>query len=151
MKTISASTCVVSGLLLLALTGPARAQTLGVRAGASGDPDQFFVGLHTELGPAADRLWFRPNLEIGVGHEVTTTAVNFEFAYKLDVASRDWQPYIGGGPALNISRRRGNTDAGGGFNVLVGIEHAQGLFAEFKAGFADSPGVKVTVGYVFSR
>jgi hypothetical protein len=38
---------------------------------------------------------------------------------------------------------------GGGFNILVGLEHKKGLFTEFKVGFADSPDIKFAVGYVF--
>lgn len=122
-----------------------------MRAGISGQPDQFYAGIHDELGPVADRLWFRPNLEVGVGDHVTTTAVNFEFAYKVDIGRREWQPYVGGGPALNLYRSHGDTDAESGFNVLLGVQHARGFFAEFKAGFADSPDVKFGVGYVFRR
>jgi hypothetical protein len=140
-----------SAVVGLAAAAPAAAQDVGLRAGVSADPDQFYVGIHTELGPTAERLYFRPNLELGVGDEVTTTAVNFEFTYKLDIGRRDWRPYLGGGPALNLYRAHGDTDAEGGFNILIGIEHAGGLFAEFKAGFADSPDVKFGVGYIFRR
>lgn len=133
------------------MASPAAAQGIGVRAGVSSDPDQFYFGVHTELGPVADRLWFRPNLELGVGDDLTTTAANFEFAYKLDVGRGVWQPYVGGGPALNLYRHRGNTDAEPGFNILFGIQHTRGFFAELKAGLADSPDVKFGVGYVFPR
>jgi hypothetical protein len=151
MKTISASTCVISVLIGLLLASPAAAQGVGVRAGASGDPDQFYAGVHVEAGPAVDRLWFRPNLELGIGDDITTTALNFEFAYKLDVRRSAWHPYLGGGPALNLYRFHGNTDAQGGFNILLGLQHARGFFTEFKVGFADSPSVKFGVGYVFPR
>ena len=151
MRTLSTSLCVLSVLLAPALARPAAAQGLGVRAGISSNPDQFYVGLHDELGPVTDRLWFRPNLELGVGDGVTTTAVNFEFSYKFDAVSREWRPYVGGGPALNLYRAGGNTEARSGFNVLLGIQHVRGFFAEFKAGFADSPDVKFGVGYVLSR
>ncbi len=151
MKTLSTSLCVLSVLLVPALARPASAQSLGVRAGISSSPDQFYVGVHDELGPVATRLWFRPNLELGVGDGVTTTAVNFEFVYKFDAVSHEWRPYAGGGPALNLYRAGGDTSARSGFNVLLGIQHAGGFFTEFKAGFADSPEVKFGVGYVFAR
>ena len=60
---------------------PAAAQGLGVRAGASVDPDQFYFGGHLDTGPIADRLHFRPNVEIGLGDDVTLVAFNIEFAY----------------------------------------------------------------------
>jgi hypothetical protein len=151
MKTISASTCVLSVVFGLFLTVPAAAQTIGVRAGVSGDPDQFYAGIHAELGPVADQLWFRPNLEVGVGDSVTTTAVNFEFAYRLHLRRSEWQPYVGGGPALVLYRAHGDTNAQGGFNILLGIQHERGFFTELKVGFADSPSVKFGVGYEFPR
>ena len=60
---------------------PAAAQDVGVRAGVSADPDQFYFGGHFETAPLVDRLHFRPNVEIGVGDNVTLVAVNVEFAY----------------------------------------------------------------------
>ncbi len=151
MRTLSAWTCVLSVAIGLSLAAPVAAQTVGVRAGVSGDPDQFYAGLHTELGPVADNLWFRPNLELGVGDNVTTTALNFEFAYKLDLRRSVWQPYVGAGPALNLYRAHGDTNAQGGFNILLGVQHQRGFFTELKVGFADSPSVKFGVGYVFQQ
>ena len=49
----------------------ARAQGPGVRAGVSVDPDQFYFGGHYETGELIDRLYLRPNLEVGVGDDVT--------------------------------------------------------------------------------
>ena len=40
-------------------------------------------------------------------------------------------------------------DAGGGFNLLFGVEHESGLFVEAKAGFVDSPDFKLGVGHAF--
>jgi hypothetical protein len=50
---------------------------------------------------------------------------------------------------LNVIRFEGNTNSEGGFNLLIGVQHNSGLFAELKAGLADSPNVKVGVGYAF--
>jgi hypothetical protein len=52
----------------------------------------------------------------------------------------------GGGPALTIIKTGRATDAEPGFNVLVGVAHEDGLFAEFKVGPLDSPRVKFGVG-----
>jgi hypothetical protein len=125
---------------------PAAAQEVGLRAGVSADPDQFYFGGHLETAPLIDRLHFRPNVEIGVGDNVTLVAFNVEFAYHLSTG-RNWFPYVGGGPALNFIRFRGNTNSEGGFNLLLGVQHNSGLFAEVKAGLADSPNLKVGVGY----
>ncbi len=125
----------------------------GVRAGVSADPDQFHFGAHYDTGPLFDRLSFRPNLELGLGDDVTTVAANFEFVYWIPVKSRAWGVYAGGGPALIIYRYDNNhgdeTDTQPGFNLLIGLAHARGLFAEAKLGLIDSPEAKFTVGYTW--
>ncbi len=127
----------------------------GVRAGAGVDPDQFHFGAHIVSEPLLTNLTFRPNLEIGVGSDLTSVAANFEFAYRIPIKKRDVGIYLGAGPALNVYRfgssneRRRGTDTGGGFNVLVGLEHQGGLMGEIKVGMIDSPEFKFTVGYTF--
>ena len=145
----------ITAALLVLAAAPAEAQwTAGVRAGASADPDQFFFGAHMESRPIVDRLTFRPNAEIGVGDDVTTVALNVEFAYWL-TRDEPWSVYFGAGPAINIysfdNHGPGDDDGdvGGGFNILVGAQHRRGLFTELKVGVIDSPNLKVTVGYVF--
>jgi hypothetical protein len=135
----------------LLVSSPALAQSVGVRAGASVDPDQFFFGGHYETRPLADHVTFRPNLEFGVGNGLDLIALNFELAYKFP-SSKPWLVYAGAGPALNIFRVETGPDrvnSEGGFNLLVGIEHRQGLFGEIKAGAMDSPNFKITIGYTF--
>jgi hypothetical protein len=93
-----------------------------------------------------------------VGDDVTTIAFNVEFAYWL-TTDEPWNVYFGAGPAVNIfsfddDDRPGrgdddDSDVGGGFNILVGAQHRQGLFTELKVGMIDSPNLKFTVGYVF--
>jgi len=126
----------------------AAAQTPGIRVGVSGEPDQFYFGGHVETAPLADRLRFRPNIEIGVGDRATLVAFNFEFAYSFP-SRRPWSLYVGAGPALNIVNSRRDTQAEGGFNILIGGAHRGGLFGEIKVGALDSPEVKVGIGYVF--
>ena len=125
---------------------PAAAQEIGVRAGASANPDQFYFGAHGETPALIDKLHFRPNVEIGVGNNITLVAFNIEFAYHIPTGP-NWYTYAGAGPALNMIRFRGNTNSEGGFNLLLGVQHTSGLFAEIKAGLADSPDFKVGVGY----
>lgn len=137
----------VAGLMFMAT--PAYAQTFGVRAGASADPDQFFFGGHYETRPLMKNLTFRPNVEIGVGDNVTLVAFNIEFAYWIDLDNKPWKLYLGGGPAANLYDRDDSTDLEGGFNLMVGAQHRGGLFVEFKVGLIDSPDVKFAVGYVF--
>jgi len=127
----------------------------GLRAGASLDPDQFYLGGHVEMGPLIERLWFRPNLEVGIGSNRTLVAFNGEFAYWIPLDRNEWSVYVGAGPALNLIRLdedqfgdRG-TEAEGGFNILLGLGHNDGLFTELKVGALRSPEVKFGVGYTF--
>jgi hypothetical protein len=144
---------ILTAMICLA-SGSAMAQTgFGLRAGVTADPNQFHFGGHFVSDALAGNLNFRPNIEIGVGRDVTTIVANFEFAYRIPVPKKEVSAYLGAGPALVVSRfgksPRSSTHTGGGFNVLIGLEHKKGLFGEVKAGVIDSPEFKFTVGYTF--
>jgi hypothetical protein len=140
------SVCFVSSVL------PAAAQSrVGLRAGVSVDPDQAFFGVHFETRPLIDNLTFRPNVELGVGDDITLIALNFEFAYWIPLERTAWRLYLGGGPAVNIYSFDDDGEVEGGFNVLLGLQHRRGLFTELKVGAMDSPDLKFTIGYVFNR
>jgi hypothetical protein len=140
---------VASAVFVIGLSaGRAQAQGVGLNAGVSADPDQFYFGVGYETAELLDRLRFRPNLEIGVGDGSLITA-NFEFAYRIPIQRKPWHVYVGGGPALVISHAHDDTDTGGGFNILLGLAHRRGLFTEIKVGVIDSPGFKFGVGYRF--
>ena len=148
------SRMVVAAVVLMVFAASARAQGVGVRAGASADPEQFYAGVHFESGELVEHLRFRPNVEVGVGDDVTLVALNFEFTYRLPQAALPrslslWHLYVGGGPALNIFRSSNDTRSEGGFNGLVGLAHRRGLFAEAKFGALKSPSFKFGVGYTF--
>jgi hypothetical protein len=138
--------------LVLFSSAPALAQNGGIRGGISVDPDQFYFGGHLETSPLVDRVYFRPNVEVGIGDDLTLIAANMEFVYKFSTR-RPWNIYAGAGPALNIYMfdRPGDDDAEteAGFNVLAGVESARGLFFEFKVGAIDSPDFKFGVGYTW--
>ena len=133
---------------LFLFTGSAAAQDAGGRAGLSVDPDQFYFGGHVETSPLVDRLHFRPNVEVGLGDDLTLLNANVEFVYKFPSRS-GWGLYAGGGPALNVYMfdEEANTEAG--LNFLVGVEQSRGLFFEFKIGAMDSPDFKFGVGWTF--
>ena len=135
-------------LLLCPMAAVVIAQSVGVRAGVSVDPEQFYFGGHAETPPLADRLRFRPSIDVAFGDDVTTAAFNVEFAYHFRSA-QPWNVYAGGGPALNIIKASGDTNAEPGLNVLVGLAHEDGLFVEIKAGAFDSPRLRLGVGYQF--
>jgi hypothetical protein len=139
------------GFVMLSST-PALAQDGGIRGGISVDPDQFYFGGHLETSPLIDRLYFRPNVEVGLGDDLTLIAANMEFVYKFSTG-RAWNLYAGGGPALNIYMIDGDGDddaeTDAGVNLLVGVEASNGLFFEFKVGAVDSPDFKFGVGYTW--
>ncbi len=125
---------------------------VGVRVGLSIDPDQFYFGGHLETGPIVENLWFRPNLEIGIGSDRTLIGVNIEFAYWIPLQSSLWNFYVGAGPAINIlifgdGPPGRDNDVEAGFNMLLGFAHDDGFFAELKVGALDSPDLKFGVGY----
>jgi hypothetical protein len=146
---------VVAALWVLALvvsSQPASAQGPGVRAGVSVDPDQFYFGGHYETGELIDRLYLRPNLEVGVGDDVTLVAANIEAIYKIPLKNRRGTTfYFGGGPAINWYDRDDQSDSKAGLNLLVGLEFNERFFFEVKGGVADSPDLKIGVGYTFRR
>ena len=132
-----------------AVAQQARQLSTGVRAGASLDPDQFYFGGHVETRELAENVTFRPNIEIGIGNEVTTIALNFELAYKFQTKQSPWRPYAVFGPALNIYNTDVETSSHGGFNIGGGVEHRGGLFGEVKFGTIDSPDIKFGIGFRF--
>jgi hypothetical protein len=136
--------------VVLAMPSSTAAQGLGVRAGASVDPDQFYVGGHYETAALVEQLHFRPNLEVGFGDDITAVGMNIEFVYKIPIDG-PWSLYAGGGPALNIYSFNDETETDGGLNVLFGAETTNGLFFEVKLGAINSPDVKFGVGYTWRR
>ena len=131
------------------LAGSAQAQVSpGVRAGLSVNPDQVYVGGHIQTSPLVDRLRFRPNLEVGIGDDVTLVAFNFEFVYPFP-SRQAWHLYVGAGPAVNDYVFENSSETEAGFNMIIGAEHQKGLFFELKVGAMDSPDLKFGVGYTF--
>ncbi len=140
---------------------PVKAQSgVGLHAGVSVDPEQFYLGGQADFGPVVERLWFRPNIDIGFGDHRTLFALNGEFAYWFPpFRTTDWRLYAGAGPAINIYHYdRGfrddppgfdETKAKGGFNFLAGLSHPSGFFGELKVGAWGSPAVRFAVGYTF--
>jgi hypothetical protein len=141
--------CALLSLFFALLAVPASAQvSAGVRVGASIDPDQFYFGGHVETPPLAENIYFRPNVEVGLGSSEKVVAFNFELAYKFP-SQQAWRPYVAAGPALNIIDTNQDTSAQGGLTFGLGAEHRDGLFVEVKAGAINSPRIKIGIGYRF--
>ena len=141
---------------ILIFSYPLAAQLpVGLRAGISADPDQFFFGGHVESEPLIQTVRFRPSVEGGFGDHRTLLALNAEFVYPFDL-DNDYTAYLSAGPAINvisINRDRpdpiSDTRVEPGFNFLGGLEFPNNMFAELRVGLIDSPGVRVGFGYTF--
>jgi hypothetical protein len=142
----------------------------GPRVGVTIDPDQIHFGAHVDFGNFAEHIRFQPNLEVGIGDDLTIFAINLEAAYRFQSRWDVWTPYLGGGLGVNFmnfdahDHLGGNTMAGVashaddsdtelGVNLLGGIEkglrNGHRFFLEAKLGLADSPDFKMTAGWTF--
>ena len=143
----------------------ARRFHLGARTGATLDQELFSLGAHTQIGPFfADRLYARPNFELGFGEVTTLIAFNFEGIYQLPVTQHGgrFNVYLGGGPALNFTDRGFETPEGESdnslnrfddfstemsFNILMGVQLRSGFFTELKAAAYAGPHIRFILGY----
>jgi hypothetical protein len=159
MKTIM--TILLSAMAIsIPLSDIAQADAIGVgpRLGMSGDPDQVHFGFHLDIGNVSPGLAMVPNLEVGVGDDVTTVAPSFELDYRFPSRWGSWTPYAGGGVGPVITsgdRRRDDTEmalyAQGGLMNWRSASSGASFFMEFKLGLIESPAFKFTVGWMFGR
>ena len=138
---------------------------IGVRAGASLDPETILFGVHTQIGPIfGENFWARPNVEFGFGEVTSLIAFNFEGVYRLPVRpeSGRWAPFVGFGPSVVLSKRSFSTPEGerepfdfsdfvvdAGLNFLVGIQSRGGMFMELKGSAYAVPHIRFMVGFNF--
>jgi opacity protein-like surface antigen len=130
----------------------------GPRVGATIEPDQVHFGAHMDFGHFAEHIRFQPNVEVGVGDDLTLVALNFEGSYRFRENWDVWTPYAGGGLGINflsfdIEGLEDDTDTDFGLNLMAGIERGisggDRFFLEAKVGLADSPDMKLTAGWTF--
>lgn len=127
----------------------------GPRLGLSIDPDQFHFGAHLDFGNFARHVRFQPNIEVGVGDNVTLATINAEAAYRFLSRWDVWTPYVGGGLGANVKRLDNGNDSETdvGVNALGGIERGLAggdrFFLEAKFSLNDVPDAKVTAGWTF--
>jgi hypothetical protein len=128
---------------------------IGPRGGVTINPDQIHFGGQLDLGDLAPQLMLMPNLEIGVGDDLTTVAPMFELDYRFLEDWGSWNPYLGGGIGpVFYHYDRGGDDTQLGISLQGGIarhlSRASGFFfLEFKLGLVDYPDAKFTVGWSF--
>jgi hypothetical protein len=158
----------VLALLALSWTGTRAEAGLvyrgwGLRAGLTGDPDQFIVGGQLQLGEFIENLRFEPNATIGFGDHRTLIALSPDVFYTFPVEGLG-DLYAGGlltfewvkldlHPARDIyGHRFDDTDTDLGIHLLGGLELASTpMFFELNLGLDDAPDVKLAVGYNFLK
>jgi hypothetical protein len=141
----------------------ARRWRLGVRAGATFDPELFMFGVHSQMGPIfSPRVFFRPSAEFAFGEVTDLIALNLEGVYRFPRSAErsNWSPYVGAGPALTFIHQNfqagrnidfGNFDFDAGFNILLGMQSRRGTFVEAKTSLwsLPAPVLRLIVGYNF--
>ena len=151
-----------TGLAILASV-PAHAAVVtgaGPRVGFSVSPDQLVLGGHLEIGDVAPSLTFSPNLELGLGSDLTTVGINFDLHYHFNVQNTDWRPYVGGGIGINfteVDRRApiedvSNTGVGGNLVAGAGVPTRSGnrFFGEIRFGLgSELAQLKLIAGWNF--
>jgi hypothetical protein len=109
-----------------------------------------------DLGDLAPRLMLFPNVEIGLGDDLTVITPTFEIDYRFREDWGSWNPYVGGGigPVFVSSDFGDNTEFGvaiqGGIARQLSSQPGF-LFIEFKLGLVDYPDAKFTIGWNFGR
>ena len=132
----------------------------GPRVGVTLDPDQVHFGVHVDFGNFSERVRFQPNVELGIGDDLTVVALNGDVHYRFREEWDVWTPYAGGGLSMVFwswdddgPPGRDDTEADLGASIIGGIEKGLGdgdrFFIETKVGLIDAPDLKVHVGWTF--
>jgi len=145
----------------------ARRYQLGVRAGIALDPELILIGAQMQVGPFFNsNVFFRPNVEFAYGEVTALFSLNPEVIYRLPITARRgvWSTYVGMGPGFNfVHQDFGATTGTGkrvdfsdfhsdvGLNILGGMRHRSGVFAEIKTSVyaRPSPTLRLIIGYNF--
>jgi len=139
-------------------TGGPVATAWGPRVGFGISPDQLMFGAQLELGGMAPDLTIIPNVEIGLGDNVTTLNLSGDVHYHFNVQTSAWRPYIGAGltfihasfdlpPGFDDSTTDlGATLIGG---AIVPTQSGSRFFTELHLGLGDVHDFKIMAGWNF--
>jgi len=148
-------------ILVFAISATAEQRQIGIhgigpRIGVTINPDQIHFGGHIDFGDLANNLMIMPNVEIGIGDDLTTIAPTFELDYRFRPDWGVWTPYLGGGVGpVFYSSKHGHSSSELGVYMQFGIGKGRSrsqsghFFLEGKLGLADAPDFKATVGWTF--
>ena len=131
----------------------------GVRAGVTDDPDQVVGGVHFNLGEFVRHLRFQPDVQLGVGDDVTTIYGTAPVYYRFGTETR-FTPYAGGGVSLGFvdrdlpaSSNADDTDFEIGGKLTGGLEwplEGDGaFFVELSLGFGDIHDAQIVAAWSF--
>ena len=151
----------VIGLVLTTTAASAQMAGIGPRLGVSIDPDQFAFGGQVKVGPYSSDIFLVPNIEVGLGDDLTIIQFNFDVDYYIPVSNTSLAPYVGAGLGVAVidfdNDRFGRTDSNteAGLNILGGLQFANSsrnssFFTEMRIGIGDIPELKFMVGWNFS-
>jgi hypothetical protein len=143
-----------------------RRYQVGVRGGVALDPELVLLGVHAQVGPFfRSDVFFRPNVEFGLGEVTAMFAFNPEVIYRLPVSSPQDRvsTYVGAGLGINLLHQSFDDEEDGqridfddfhsdtALNILGGLRLRSGMFMELKTSvYSDpSPTLRLVVGYNF--
>ena len=145
-------------LLVLAslafLAAPSEAMVAGLRAGFSGDPDQFLFGGQIEPDPIAKNIHIVPSAEVGLGDELFSLAFQGDFQYRFETGG-GVRPYAGAGLAVTYfdpDFEGADSETEFGVNALGGLYFGNKtpMFVDVKLGLTDEvPDFKAVFGINF--
>ena len=131
----------------------------GVRAGLADSADQFVGGAHFNLGELLEQVRFQPDVQLGVGDDVTTLYGTAPLYYRFDRGA-GMTPYAGGGLTLGWVDRDLPAGASGdsssfevGARATGGLEWAkangEAFFVELSLGLGDTHDAVVVAAWSF--
>ena len=144
----------------------ARRYQVGVRSGVALAPELVLLGVQAQVGPFfRSDVFFRPNVEFGLGEVTAMFAFNPEVIYRLPVSSPQdrTSTYVGAGLGINLLHQSFDRDEDGeridfgdfhsdtALNILGGVRFRSGMFLELKTSvYSDpSPTLRLIIGYNF--
>ena len=140
----------------------------GPRVGLAADPDQVLFGFHFDVGDVATKLRMVPNVQLGIGDDVTVLEGTLPLHYVFGKTGAGFAPYAGGGLAVawfDVDREgdgpgngNGNDDFDDsdvelGVKAIGGLEWSLGgrkkFFVELSLGIGDLHDFQAVAGWTF--
>lgn len=138
-------------------------QSWGVRGGyrlGERDFDQLVVGAQANLGEVSPNLRFAPNVQLGLGNDVTILSLNpeLQYVFRDSPMADDTYFYAGGGLGVHIENfeagnndRQHDSDTALKINLAAGVEKKlsakSGVFGEVRVSFIDGTLIDLLGGF----